>query len=79
MPSKKVTKVAEKTAGMYVCLGCPSIYLLTFFQYFYRFLLAKLHTDSLATAMDCQRIDAALKTLSSEVNNTYDEADCGTD
>jgi hypothetical protein len=44
------------------------------FDQLYRFLLAKLHMDSLASKSNRRAIRSALESLPSEVNATYDEA-----
>ena len=69
-----VNEVVTKASGMYVFLiSAFPLWCLLFVNFLHRFLLAKLHMDSLASKPSLREVRNALKTLPTQVNDTYDE------
>lgn len=68
-----VNKIVRNVGGMYASrLHCSSCNI--FLTSFYRFLLAKLHIDSLISKTNLRAVRVALEHLLTGINATYDEA-----
>ena len=70
-----VIEVVARASGMYVflILAVPLGCLLLVVDLLHRFLLAKLHMDSLVSKSSLRAVRNALKVLPTRVNDTYDE------
>ncbi|KAJ7270955.1 ankyrin repeat-containing domain protein [Mycena rebaudengoi] len=68
------TKIAENADGMYVLMTKSIEIFITSKCLFFRFLLAKLHLDSLAAKNTVKAVRDALQSLPKDLEETYNEA-----